>query len=278
MLDILSRDKWYLVAAPELAVFKTDEEQALFQRNQDRLLVRSDKYQTRLREKRLDIAGEPLKYTSNGSGRRLLSGVIKCMACGSFHYGYFGPIMRCGGATRSGCSNHLRIDADKTTSIVLTKLQQEISDDNSLRAYEKEIRERASETTRDLSGSVKDAEVELKRLKEELMSLIRERATKSGSVRETYDDAIAELESSIATIDRELRSSRHRSTGRSENSIRSAELHKCRSLLERLRDPKAYSSKHEDDLYIIEVGRNMIKGRLERNEHDYGASITVVVF
>jgi Resolvase, N terminal domain len=281
MHNILPREQWYCVFAPEAAVFKKEEEQALFWRNQDRLLARSEKYRTRMREKSLGIASEPLKYTSNGSDRGLLSGIITCMACGTFHYGYSGMergsrVMRCGGASRRGCSNHVRIDADKTTSIILTKLQQEISDDNTLKLYERELQDRAANIPH-LSASVKKTETELKRLKEELISLFRQRASKTGTVRGAYDGAIGEIEKQIGELDEKIRLARCGPTTQSGNSMRSAELQRCRSLLERLRASSTYSSLEDDDLHIIDIVRKMISGRLHLNDHDYGASLTVTI-
>jgi hypothetical protein len=279
--NIVPKEQWYNVPAPEVAVFKTEEELALFWRNQDRLLARSEKYCGRRQEKSLGIASEPLKYTSNGSNRGLLSGIITCMACGDFHYCYSGVecgmrVMRCGGATRRGCGNHVRIDADKTASIILKKLQQEISDDNTLKLYERELQYRAADTP-DLSVSVKETEAELKRLKEELMSFFRQRASKTGTVRAAYDDAIGEIEKKIGDLDKNIRLSRCGPTAQLGISIRHAELHRCRSLLERLRDPSAYSSLDGNDLAIIETVRRMLTGRLDLNTHDYGARLTITI-
>ncbi|TQF32971.1 recombinase family protein [Bradyrhizobium sp. UNPA324] len=284
------KDEWILVEVPELAIFKTAEERALFERNQQKIEARGTVVYARIdatrglnensTSNRSSRETKPQRYSSDGSGRRLLTGVITCGVCGQpyYHGKYKGRvILRCIANSRGFCRNSFQIDAERATAEILSKLEAEISDDSAIAVYAEELRRLNESAGRDLLGSLDELGRELDLQKANLKSLLLKAKGKIDTTREVYDEAVQEVEAQITTLERRIKTAKTISPAESSDTLRKSQLGRCRKLLERLRDPETYHSTDHNDLYIVEVTRQLLSGRLHPNDHDYGARLTMTL-
>ncbi|WP_194480674.1 recombinase family protein [Bradyrhizobium sp. CCBAU 53338] len=271
----------YKVEDPKLAIIK---DRALFDRVQERLARNSGNYLKRNApkkegEKQTRLSG---RYSSDGSGRRLLTSTVSCGACGVYRFNYKGEeanraVMKCAGSMgRGSCSSHFRLDADRLTQIVLTVLGKEISSDGAIERYAAKLSERNAGTIQVLKASEEDTRKELALLKAEHKSLLVEMAPLSGTARESYSERRHEIETKMRVLDHHLILARDNAASKA-GAVRKTELRKCTDLLERLRQPATYSSKKPADLDIVETVRRMLDIHVTPHDHDYGATAYVTI-
>jgi DNA invertase Pin-like site-specific DNA recombinase len=265
---IRSRDEWECVKDSRLAVIDRD----LFDRNLarlDRELALNSKHKPKL-EKR---------YASNGSGRRLLSGIVFCGFCNAHKYHYSaraeGLFMQCEGTNNRTCGNWYRPDASRLEKIIVDTLEKEISDSGVLHIYQKEIEARNSAVRAEVVDSMSDIQAELKKLNSDLQNLFREMSGLTGSARESYKSRVDDVTKSMKEADAKLAIAA--TPVENHQLLRKVDLERCRSLLERLRDPSIYNSKEIEDHYILETVNSMVRVKIVPNLQDYGGTAQVEI-
>jgi len=271
------REKWICVNLPKLAFLDPE----LFKRNNERLNREAEVaslHQKACDEEKKKRGLSPGRvYGSNGNGRRLLSGVVYCGHCNVHKYHQErrqGRItMHCSGNKNGNCERHYSLDAERLESIVIDALEAEMSSNGVMYSYQQEIEAKHNVVLATIVMSKSEIDAEIERLSNELADLLVEMAPLSGRAREVYEARRLGVLNDLD--DAAKRKALSELPNAELDLLRGVDLQKCRTLLERLKDPRIYLSKDHDDLYIVEMVRSMLKVWISPNEHDYGATATV---
>jgi DNA invertase Pin-like site-specific DNA recombinase len=270
--EIRSRDDWECVTDLKLLVV----DRHLFMRNLERLD----------RERELNASKQDQhkllkRYGQNGSGRRILTGVVLCGACNAhkFHYqrgdaGADDIRMKCGGTKDKNCRSWFSLDAPRLECIVIDALENEISSGGALEIYQKKIEAQHRTAHASLASSKAEIEAEVDGFGNELKHLLKEMSGSTGRSRMEYETRVKEVKKEIERAEKKLEVA---ATSDHAELLRGVDLTRCRSLVERLRDPQIYWSKRADDLFILERVISMIGVKIVPHDYDHGVTAHVSI-
>ncbi len=125
----------------------------------------------------------------------LLSGLIKCGACGGSYSKLSANLFGCATARNKGtCSNRLNVRRDHLETIILDALQQQLMDPDLFKVFVKEFTDELNRLYKDQSGDVEVMKQELTRIERQIDKLVM--AIAEGANAMALNTKIMELETS----------------------------------------------------------------------------------